>query len=769
MFSFQMNASYLINEYLQDNNLCIISGKKGVGKKYIIENMEFDYDRYPIIENAYTVKDFYSQLLVFKNESNNTDLEIGIGSSIQTNIPITQILNKFRNFIKLDFDNLDNKVTNELDMLAKKNNLLLPIQLYKNTSNNLLNLIFNRLINLDIKILIVINEEDIIYLKEKLDFDSIPNVIVDYKIEDICFEFEDSLSKNDIERILSLTSGEIKYVIEIHNYLQTNPQTNFTDYTRLKISHIQDSNNDAYSLLEFLSYFEDDFSRNEIKYIYNRLYDEFKISSELNILLKYIIENHILEEDNSFYRFILSIFKQILKQNKTDNKKFNKVLGDCIKEIYPLDLDAQLYYYSKADNKYSNIVKWFIVIRLARDKNLDDETLSIIDTIEENHIKRMAIIMVDAYKCFYESNYDKVLNVLSEISISEDSKFSNEVNYLTALCYWKKSDEFKSDAYKLLEAIISDPNTFEETILLSKMALLSIYSNDAQYHNTNILKLYNELKNYINERIIDDKDYNLLLNILRRKSNCVFPSKQCINDLKNSFDYFNEYKNVFSQEFAMSLCNYCAALLNLGEFDKCLDCYKDINWKSLNDSYKLYNYNNYLLSEFFSNKTIISDNIVNDINKYELLLNAYQMSIDTRILTYINLAGLKIYEGKYNEAEEIYKTAEKLNNDYDDYFSYLINMNKCVIAIINNDYANAEILFNRMNYIPDLFSVYDKQYLRKRNEVLFKVIKNRKPNLTINDISKSINKELYDEFITNNAKFFSTAILFSDIQFWTDN
>lgn len=769
MFRFQMNASYLINEYLQNNNICIIFGKKGVGKKYLIENMEFEYDRFPIVENAYTVKDFYSQLLVFKTENNTVDLEIGIGNPIQTTIPISQILNKFRNFIKSDFDNLENKVTNELDILAKKNNLLLPIQLYKNTSNNLLNLIFNRLTNLDIKILIIVNEEDLIYLKQKIDFDSIPNVILDYQIEDIYFEFEDLLSKNDIEKIISLTSGEIKYVIEIYNYLQNNPTTDFTDYTKLKISQIQDSNHDAYCLLEFLSYFENDFSRNEIKYIYNQLYDEFKISSELNILLNYIIDNHILEENNSFYRFILSIFKQILKQNETENKKFYKVLGDCIKEIYPLDLDAQLYYYSKADNEYLNIVKWFIVIRLARDKNIEDESINIINTIEDMHIKQMAIIMVDAYKCFYESNYSKALNILSEISVSEDSKISNEVNYLTALCYWKKSGEFKSGAYKLLEAIISDPNTFEETILLSKMALLSIYTNDAQYHNANVLKLYTELKNYINERIIDDKDYNLLLNILRRKSNCVFPSKQCINDLKSSFYYFNEYKNVFSQEFAMSLCNYCAALLNLGEFDKCLDCYKEINWESLNNTYKLYNFNNYLLSEFFANNAKVSFNIIEDINKYELLLNTYQMSTDTRILTYINIAGLKIYEGKYYEAESIYKTAEKLNNGYDDYFNYLINMNKCVIAIVNNDYTNAEVLFNQINNIPDLFSVYEKQYLRKRNEVFSKVIKNRKHSLTINSISEIINSELEEAFITNNAKFFSSAILFSDIQFWTDN
>ena len=105
---------------------------------------------------------------------------------------------------------------------------------------------------------------------------------------------------------------------------------------------------------------------------------------------------------------------------------------------------------------------------------------------------------------------------------------------------------------------------------------------------------------------------------------------------------------MFIEEFAMSLCNYCAVLLNLGEFNKSLACYKDVNWDKLHDSYNLYNYNNYILSMFFANGTIISSRISDDIDKYELLLKTSQMSVDTKILTHINLAGLKIYEGKYS-------------------------------------------------------------------------------------------------------------------------
>lgn len=103
--------------------------------------------------------------------------------------------------------------------------------------------------------------------------------------------------------------------------------------------------------------------------------------------------------------------------------------------------------------------------------------------------------MVEAYGDFYSSKFDDAIKLLQQINVSEDSIFTNESDYLLAICYWKKSNEFKSQVNQILEAIIEDSNAFEETVLLSKMTLLSIYSNDAQYHDKNILSLYKELKN----------------------------------------------------------------------------------------------------------------------------------------------------------------------------------------------------------------------------------------------------------------------------------
>lgn len=769
LFKFQLDASYLVNEYLQDNKICILSGANGIGKKYIVKHMESNFDIYPIIENIYTIKELFSQLLVFNNELNRIDLEIGVGQAIQVNIPITQMFNKFCSFLKSDFDNLEKKILDELNSLTKKNNLLLTIQLYINTSNSLIDFIFNELTKLDLKILLIVDSEDNNFLNIKGNLQSVPNISIECTIQDLYCEFEGLLSKNEIDKIVALSSGNIKYIIEIYKYLSSHPSADIIDYTQLKITNIKEENSDAYNLLEFLSYFKDNFSVNEIKYIYNKLYDDFKVYSQVNQVLKYIIENNILKEDHSFYCFVLSIFKQILRQNIIDEKIFYKTLGECVKELYPLDLDGQFYFYSKAEDEYVNIIKLFMIIRLARNKNYGDEIFQFIETIEDENIHHAANIFVKAYEKYYQSQFDEAIEILLEINSSDDSKITNEANYLIAICYWKKSTEFKSESHKILETIVTDSNTFEETVLLSKMVLLSIYSNDAQYHDINNFELYNNLKKYIREKIKNDKDYELLLNILKRKSNCVFTPKQSVNDLKNSFDYFCNHKYAFNEEFAMSLCNYSAVLLNLGKFDESIECYTKIKWDNLYDSYKLYNYNNYILAQFFLNKNIITENIMKDIYEFETLVETCSTSVDTKILTYVNLAGLKVYEGEFEKAKQIYELADNLNNNYDDYFTYFINSNMCVIAILNNDYNYAKTLFNNSNYVPKLFSAYEKQYLRKRNEVLLQIIENNEANLTLEAISGILSERLNSAFVTNNIDFFSTAILFSDIQFWTDN
>ena len=438
----------------------------------------------------------------------------------------------------------------------------------------MIDFICNNLTKLNINIILIIDSEDINYLKLKSNLGEYNEIIVDCKKEDIYKEFEGITPREDIDRIIELTNGNIKSIIEIYNYLN-NSTTNIFDYIKVNLKVIKEEKYDAYLLLEFLSYFEKNFTQSEIKFIYQKLYDEFKVSSNLNYILKYVLDKNILKENNDAYIFVLTVFKQILKSDTKNNKMFYQTIGKCIQKLHPLDLYGQLYYYSLADDEYINTIKFLLAIRLVRAHNNKKEINELINTISDKTIKNITKKMVEAYGDFYSSKFDDAIKLLQQINVSEDSIFTNESDYLLAICYWKKSNEFKSQVNQILEAIIEDSNAFEETVLLSKMTLLSIYSNDAQYHDKNILSLYKELKKQIRDKMETDNDYVILLNILRRKSNCVFSSKQCLDELEKSLNYFSQYKFIFPEEFAMSLCNYSAISLNLGNFEKCCNLYEN--------------------------------------------------------------------------------------------------------------------------------------------------------------------------------------------------
>ncbi len=762
LFNFQLDASYLINESLNNNKIFILTGNRGVGKKYIINNMECDYNKYPIIENAYTINEFFSQLIIFTDNLSIADISVGVGQNLQLSFSLTQIMYKFSSFFKSDFQKTEDKVIKELENLSKKNKLLLSIQLHKNTSQNLIDFICNNLTKLNINIILIIDSEDINYLKLKSNLGEYNEIIVDCKKEDIYKEFEGITPREDIDRIIELTNGNIKSIIEIYNYLN-NSTTNIFDYIKVNLKVIKEEKYDAYLLLEFLSYFEKNFTQSEIKFIYQKLYDEFKVSSNLNYILKYVLDKNILKENNDAYIFVLTVFKQILKSDTKNNKMFYQTIGKCIQKLHPLDLYGQLYYYSLADDEYINTIKFLLAIRLVRAHNNKKEINELINTISDKTIKNITKKMVEAYGDFYSSKFDDAIKLLQQINVSEDSIFTNESDYLLAICYWKKSNEFKSQVNQILEAIIEDSNAFEETVLLSKMTLLSIYSNDAQYHDKNILSLYKELKKQIRDKMETDNDYVILLNILRRKSNCVFSSKQCLDELEKSLNYFSQYKFIFPEEFAMSLCNYSAISLNLGNFEKCCNLYETLNWSDFYGAYKVYNFNNYILAKYFRYKDLSKD-----INDFEKILKTNDISVDTKILTYINLAGLRACNGELSEAKQIYTRAEKLNNDYDDYFIYFINTNLCAVSLLENNFIRAAEYLNKSDFIPKLFSAYEKQYLRTRNETLYTLVKSNRKNFTLKEISQQLEKS-FNKYITNDVKFFSKPILFSDIQFWTEN
>ena len=110
-----------------------------------------------------------------------------------------------------------------------------------------------------------------------------------------------------------------------------------------------------------------------------------------------------------------------------------------------------------------------------------------------------------------------------------------------------------------------------------------------------------------------------------------------------------------------------------------------------------------------------------------------------------------------------------MNNGYDDYFEYLININKCIVFIIDKDYVKAKICFEKSNFVPELYDNYDSQYIDTRNSIIKNIINNKIKFDNLSSMNEFISQIMKEKHTTNNTTFFSSAVLFTDIQFWTDN
>ncbi len=773
LLNYQLKTSYALTESIDTNTITVLRGKRGLGKKHIIKTIETNYEKYPIVTEANNINELYTQMLIYKNNKPYLDLSLGYGNNLQLSGTIISVYRTLKSFLTSDFSDVEEKVIQEFKNLSQNTNLLFSIQINKNTTESLLNFIFNKLSFLNIRIILIIDDDDFEFLQTRLKNKTYQNISLECQEKDLISEFSNFIKKDDIKKLIELTDYAIKPILEIHKVFSEScvvkgDLSSVEEFAENKILTTKSNNTEAYSLLEFLSFFEDVFTKEEIKVIHRHLQEELVLDSSLLPLLKHITSEKIVQENYDVYSFVLIIFKQIIKAACVhDSKYYYEKLALCYRELYPLDLYKQYKYFERTESEYSDILIFRIVIRLLRSKETS-EVCEWIKKIENIESKTTLKEVVHAYNAYNSSKYEEATIILEKISPTLPDYIITEVNYLIGLCYWKRSENFKKHANKYFENIISNENAFEETILLSKMALLSIYSNDQQYYKTNNVnsqKLYNDIKNFIIKRKDNDKSYLVLYNILKRKANCAHNSKRSISDLRESYEFFREILPFFNEEFYMSLCNYAAILLTSGEIQQCYKLYKrNISFDVLTNEYTLYNYNNYLIAKCFSEKLNLFD-----LEKLTRALNIIKTSFDTQILIKINMANFHLISGQLDNALKLYEEANIMNNGYDDYFEYLININKCIVFIIDKDYVKAKICFEKSNFVPELYDNYDSQYIDTRNSIIKNIINNKIKFDNLSSMNEFISQIMKEKHTTNNTTFFSSAVLFTDIQFWTDN
>ena len=257
-------------------------------------------------------------MLTYKNNKTYLDLSLGYGDNLQLSGTIISVYRTLKSFLTTDFSGVEEKIIQEFKELSQKSNLLFSIQINKNITDRLLDFIFNKLSLLNIRILLIIDDNDFKFIQTRLKNKVYQDVFLECQEKDLISEFSDFMKKDDIKKLIMLTDYDLKPILEIYKTISESSSvvdglSTVEELAENRISTTKNNNIEAYSLLEFLSFFEDVFTKEEIKTIHRHLQEELLLDSNLLPLLKYVTSEKILQENYDVYSFVLLVFKQIIK------------------------------------------------------------------------------------------------------------------------------------------------------------------------------------------------------------------------------------------------------------------------------------------------------------------------------------------------------------------------------------------------------------------------------------------------------------------------
>ena len=384
--------------------------------------------------------------------------------------------------------------------------------------------------------------------------------------------------------------------------------------------------------------------------------------------------------------------------------------------------------------------------------------------------------MLKVYNAIINGKYNDAQQLCITLATVDNQIIQQECTYLNALIDWKTGNKnrlviAKNNLSNIIQSETSEP----EMVILSKMLLLSIISNIGEYTKIETTdtpeNIFNSIKTDISKYKHIDADF--LRYILYRKSNAAKQRVYSINLVKQSFEFFNERKEIYADEYFKAGTNLLALGLqsldasnlfanDISTLAQTLESDSETNLLPI--TIKLYLKNNLLLYKLFCCPESIKES---DIGVFynEFYNDSDYVNLDSRILFTMNVGTFFAYYRNYNKARQFWDYAEKLNVINDEYFNYIIYTNRIICDICEGKKIAELELPSPAIFLNDN-EIY--QYIKLRNHLINQLAKDNK-SLTYDQLVKLFSETFNIQFNQANLLFYSNPFLFSEIQFWSDN
>lgn len=582
-----------------------------------------------------------------------------------------------------------------------------------------------------------------------------------------------TLDSSQINQLFELTEGNLQLIKESLELFQTNVipiSRSFYDIIEMNISNLSDKSEETLDLLKQAAFIGDEMDARLLKIFVDMASDIYEQVLDETIKLYY------LREENYTISFSKKYVYAIMRDCLLKERKHYLRLSVCLNILYPSRYDLQMQYlYRGSLTNQADRLFLIYLIGYYREHSipfiLNDTDYT---RLASNPLYAIYEQICNSYQLYKSKNYEEAESTLFDL-YCEDIAFRFEKDYLLSLIVTNKyytSEEFE-ERINVLSTYITDSflETFPEMYLRAQMMLAEFY---AETLNDKELRIcLKSIHSYFAKYAATDKKIQCYEHCFKLKANAFYKIEIAWKYTKDAFHYFkqDEKKQLYLSKYYLAILNHSANEIVMGNYKDAYDMLlkaQDIVYQNLyiKNIHKDILINNLIISGFLSKIFLASDCITT-------LENIIPKSTATAdyILLKNNLAVFYAIEGDFNKAlsicHSLYQKIE-FNDDVDDYYRYYVLNNYGIALWINQEQKQASAVLSKAFSLHPLPK--DMAYFKARSEKIASLLDNTFLISVIRH-DKEWNNYLYkeNENVVGKAwKFWSSLMLFSELQIWSD-
>ncbi|MBD5086435.1 MAG: hypothetical protein HDT32_03645 [Clostridiales bacterium] len=781
-FTYTYEISCEINDFLESNKKCLIIYTKNFKNcNNIFNEIQSDF---VFTDVYYNVKNLLHLLFLLRQQKNPKKRAAEYNFFVNAGhvrLNPMGLIKSATNAFREDIKYFEEQIVQQLKELGAQ--IVVPICYCDEMGNEIFDLIFKLCCRHDIntKFILLCHNDSMLQIKAFASEDFCDSLKIEFTTSILKTKFK-NLTIEQLNFIKIATNDDLFEMEKIYEYL--NKISALNDETPLIIDELfnnivaKNYSGDKSLVLSIAAHFKEKFTVDGLEYVYCNS-ESVDYSNEIINILDTCVEDGILNATNKEYFFIIGLFKKAFsKIYENRNIRFHSTIECYLEMKNPFEYDLRYYHLREIKSSRAGDMLLMKVINALRLKKvIDNDTKT---AFEEYFDINLLESLTSIYTLIESGNFKEALFKCSSIDTANNLILHNEVKYLYLFLEWK---EISNKNHNLLihdfEEILS-AKCETETKLYTMLLQLSIACNEGNKLDKfpSPSKLFYDIIKILDN--YDCIDALFLKNVLYRKSNAALIRVSSLRNVKSSFEYFKDKKELYSNEYFMAGTNLVALLLQSS-----IKTNAKLPQKSISSLADIRN--PYLLAKELKNQLSRNCPPALKVNLENNFLIAKQLFTGTpptqsnleklagcldgtghgcKIMTYMNLGTMYALRKEYERAIYYWNKAEELNDDNDEYYTYIIKNNRIICKKSQNEKVFPDELPSEE--IPSVFA--DKeviQYIKYRQTILSQLI--LKENIDYDYIETLFNDEFNSLFHGAQLFFFSQPYFLSDVQFWSDN